>query len=166
MHIRLIIGLGNNGANYSSTYHNAGWLAIEAFTRIAAEKPFVVAPDRIFRTEESMNTSGDFVMRAMRRCSVRPEELLVVHDDADIALGSYKYSFARGSAGHKGVADVISALGTNAFWRLRIGIRKEGETKKAMDFVLDQITHDAQKALEGAIEQAAEQLMAPPPALP
>lgn len=160
MHIRLVIGLGNEGAAYAETYHNAGWLAVDILARIARAAPLMVPPDRMVKTEEAMNISGESVARALKRFSVRPEELLVVHDDTDIALGSYKYSFARGSAGHKGVLDVIAALGTNAFWRLRIGIRKPGVTKKAMEFVLDRIDDDARSMLERTIEEAAEALMA------
>lgn len=88
-----------------------------------------------------MNESGRFVVNMVRKYNIKPEKILIVHDDSDIESGKYKFSFGRGSAGHKGVESVINALKTKNFWRLRIGIRpKKVLRKKAEEFVLKKIT--------------------------
>ena len=158
MRLRLIIGLGNSGVEYTHTYHNVGFLAVHYFRGLARAHTFSLPEDRLLLTDGSMNTSGAFVRTALARFKVPPAELLLVHDDSDIALGHYKFSFSRGSAGHKGVEDVVRALGTNVFWRLRIGIRKEGDHTKALDLVLQPIPEDAKKILTGVFEEAAIRL--------
>ncbi len=94
-----------------------------------------------------MNKSGKAVAEAKKRFKVKSEEILIIHDDSDIELGKYKFSFGRGSAGHKGIESIIKALKTKNFWRLRIGIRSkkvglsaEARRAKAEDFVLKKIT--------------------------
>lgn len=157
MHPRLIIGLGNSEPRYASTYHNVGFLAVHYFRGLAREHAFSLPEDRLLITDGSMNMSGAFVRAALARFKVPPAELLLVHDDSDIALGHYKFSFSRGSAGHKGVEDVTRAIGTNAFWRLRIGIRKEGDHTKALNLVLQPIPEDAKRILVKIIEEIGEQ---------
>ena len=84
-----------------------------------------------------MNRSGAFVEKTLNKHKIKPEELIVVHDDSDIELGKYKISFGRGSAGHNGVQSIINTLKTKDFWRLRIGIGKISDQKtKAEEFVL------------------------------
>lgn len=128
---RLIIGLGNPGKEYQQTYHNAGFLVIDFW----AKKPFIV---KLLKSDTYMNQAGSFVTKAIKKHGVKPEELLVIHDDSDIELGKYKLCFGRGSAGHRGVDSIIKSLGTKNFWRLRIGIRKVSG-KKAEEFVLKKI---------------------------
>ena len=93
---------------------------------------------------------------------LKSEEFLVVHDDSDIALGRYKLSFDRSSGGHKGVQSIIDALGTQAFWRLRIGIRKPpavGEKRKrAEELVLESIASEDEAVLSAVFQKAADEL--------
>lgn len=156
MHPHLIIGLGNSEPRYAHTYHNVGFLAVHYFRDLARAHTFSVPEDRLLLTDRSMNTSGAFVRAALARFKISPAELLLVHDDSDIALGHYKFSFSRGSAGHKGVEDVTRAIGTNAFWRLRIGIRKEGDHTKALDLVLQPIPEDVKKILTDVFHTIGE----------
>lgn len=86
-----------------------------------------------------MNQSGNFVKAALKKYKIKPEEILIAHDDSDIELGKYKISFGRGSAGHNGVQSIIDALKTKNFWRLRIGIGCELTRTKAIDLVLKKI---------------------------
>lgn len=133
---RLIIGLGNPDRRYAHTYHNAGILAADCLFGLRT-------PDsdcRLLKSDAYMNQSGNFVKTEIKKLKIKPEELLVIHDDSDIELGKYKFSFCRGSAGHKGVESVIKTLKTKNFWRLRIGIRPKASKIKAEKFVLKKIT--------------------------
>ncbi len=156
MKIKLIIGLGNPDSQYASTYHNAGILAINY---LIGSQPSGF-DCRLLKSDVYMNQSGNFVRQALKKYSakggsasrrrrgsplaaggkIKPEEILIVHDDSDIELGKYKFSFGRGSAGHKGVESVIKTLKTKNFWRLRIGIRPKASKIKAEKFVLKKIT--------------------------
>jgi PTH1 family peptidyl-tRNA hydrolase len=79
-----------------------------------------------------MNLSGDFLRKLLTKNKIKPTEILVIHDDSDIELGKYKFSFNRNSAGHKGVQSIIDQLKTKAIWRLRIGIREQLEKNQKM----------------------------------
>lgn len=156
----IIIALGNPGPEYTATYHNAGTL----FIRFLRESSFATPP-----TVESlgtfMNVSGPAVAKFLKKDGIKPDHLLLVHDDVDIPLGEYKFSFGSGAAGHHGVESVINSLGTKDFWRLRIGIAKTIETpdgtiikKKAMDYVLKKISSADTELMQNAFTTAAEQL--------
>ena len=118
-----------------------------------------------------MNESGGFVKKMLKKKGVKPEALLVIHDDSDLNLGSFKFSFGRGSAGHKGAESVIRTLGTKDFWRLRIGIRPIGpispigligliarRRKKAGEFVLRKISAKDKKTLESVFAEIIPQV--------
>lgn len=142
--IKLIIGLGNPGKEYENTYHNVGFLFIDFLNK--ADKP-----RRSLKTGTFMNQSGFFVKSALAKYRLNPENLLIVHDDSDIALGRFKLNFNRGSAGHKGVESVIQTLKTKKFWRLRIGIRftdpNQIRRTKAGNLVLKKIKAADKKTL-------------------
>ncbi len=143
---KLIIGLGNPDKKYENTYHNVGFLAVDYFAKNLLNS-------NLLKSAVFMNQSGDFVGKAIKKHGIKPQELMVIHDDSDIELGNYKISFGRSSAGHQGVESIINSLGTKNFWRLRIGIRKAGlpaETRraKAGDFVLEKITKNDWEILE------------------
>ena len=133
---KLIVGLGNPDPKYENTYHNVGHLFIDFL-------------GKGIKSETYMNKSGEFVKELVKKNKVKPEQLLIVHDDSDIGLGKYKFSFGRSSAGHKGVQNIIDQLKTQKFWRLRIGIRpaREKVRAKADELVLRQITPAYKKKL-------------------
>jgi aminoacyl-tRNA hydrolase len=174
----IVVGLGNPGAEYDNTYHNAGWLAIDAWMVAAAkatgdgEPPtlknykklfdFAEVGDMVFvKPLTYMNESGKAVREALKKFGTKPENLMVVHDDSDIVIGNYKISFARNSAGHKGVQSIIDALKTKSFTRVRIGIRPANETKrkKAGEFALKQITAKDKATLATVIAATAPTMM-------
>ena len=146
---RLIIGLGNPGKEYEKTYHNAGFLFVDYL--INSQLP--ITNYKLLKTDVYMNQSGNFVKKTLKKYKIKPEEILIVHDDSDIELGKYKISFGRGSAGHNGVQSIIDALKTKNFWRLRIGIRKvssikyQVSRKKASELVLKKISEKDLKIL-------------------
>ncbi|RMD67147.1 aminoacyl-tRNA hydrolase [Candidatus Parcubacteria bacterium] len=164
----LIVGLGNPDEAYYDTFHNAGILMLDF---LASQTPqpewrhrqgehFLVLPvgehKLLVKPQCYMNNSGKAVREALQRFSIPPHQLLVIHDDADIALGKWKFSYNRGSAGHKGVASIIDALGTAEFWRLRIGIRKRTAPQKAGAFVLDKIPARDKRVLYSTFSQLIE----------
>jgi len=132
---RLIIGLGNPGKEYEKTYHNAGFLFIQyLMDKKPANSEFRIQNSELLKSDVYMNESGKFVAKILKKHSVKPKEILIVHDDSDIELGKYKISFGRGSAGHRGVESIIKSLGTKKFWRLRIGIRRRNTQKDTQNY--------------------------------
>ncbi|MEK9183739.1 MAG: aminoacyl-tRNA hydrolase [Patescibacteria group bacterium] len=134
---KLIIGLGNPEKEYENTNHNVGFMAVDFL-------------GKGIKSGVYMNKSGEFVKQEIKKHKVKPENLLIIHDDSDIELGKYKLSFGRNSAGHKGAQNIINQLKTKNFWRLRIGIRppKEKTRTKADELVLKKISPANKKKLE------------------
>ena len=122
MDIRLIVALGNPGKAYDHTYHNAGFLFVDYLQELPAI-PSPLSKLTLRKTDVYMNQSGSSVKKMLEKSHIDPENLLIVHDDSDLPLGTYKIVFGRGSAGQKGVQDIMHMLTTKDFWRLRIGIR-------------------------------------------
>jgi len=165
---RLIIGLGNPGSQYQKTYHNIGVSFIDCLKKMPP-----ISNPKLLISKVFMNQSGGFIRTAIRKYGARPEELLIVHDDSDIELGKYKFSFGRSSAGHKGIQSIINSLDTKNFWRLRIGIRREASQTaakskhkdfcaaprlKASEMVLKKINRQDAAILNQTIEQACLKL--------
>ncbi len=164
-----IIGLGNPGSQYASTYHNAGYLALDHLMKTATETmtfaqkgkqknfeffKFINDRNLIFiKPLIFMNESGGAVTASIKYFKIKPEEILVIHDDSDIELGKLKLSFGRGAAGHHGIESIIKSLKTKKFSRLRIGIRiKETEKnsrKEAGEMVLKKISPSDKSILDG-----------------
>ncbi len=122
---KLIIGLGNPLKEYQNTYHNVGVLFIDYLnskSRIhicpAAGHPNL----QILKSEAYMNESGRFLVKMAKKYKVKPEEILVVHDDLDMPLGRIKVVRAGGAGGHKGVSSIIQHLGSTEFCRVKVGI--------------------------------------------
>ncbi len=148
--IKAIIGLGNPGRKYQYTYHNTGHLFVDFLKENLKNKEILV-----FKNDNYMNLAGFFVKKIIKKYQIKPENLLIVHDDTDLFLGKYKFSFSRGTAGHKGVDSITHLLKTKNFWRLRIGIRNPITHKKlkAENFVLTKITPQDKKILEKTFQE-------------
>lgn len=149
--VKLILGIGNPEASFEHTYHNAGILALDYLAARDRAPAFRRAPHNAFsyargahfvfaRSLVYMNESGQSAHNACAFFKVPPLALLVLHDESDLPLGTFKVSFSQGAAGHKGVTSIAHALGTRAFGRVRIDIRpKETVRRKAGEFVLSPI---------------------------
>lgn len=165
--VKLMIGLGNPDEQFANTYHNAGRLGLEALCKKEkiGEKKWEKHKDLfeyakgelgngdkvvLVRPLTYMNESGKAVRGAVKKFEAKPDHLFVFHDDSDILIGDFKISFARNSAGHKGVQSIIDTLRTNKFFRVRIGIRpqREKQRQKAGEFALKQITPRDRKELD------------------
>ena len=165
--VRLVIGLGNPGEKYRRTYHNTGAAFLDRLAAPGPDGPPPAKKRRHFIYVKQggwtlawpvmfMNESGIAVAEAARYFRVPPQAVLVVHDDSDLALGSFKFAFGAGAAGHRGVQSIIQTLGTKEFWRLRIGIRSH--RGKAGTFVLRAPSADEWKTLQFALGAASVKL--------
>lgn len=154
--IKTIIGLGNPGEEYADTYHNIGQLASNYLLKTLNSKFYIL------NSSVYMNESGAFVIKTLKKSDMKPDELLIIHDDNDIEIGKYKLSFGRGSAGHKGIESIIKSLKTKNFWRLRIGIGKlatTGKKIKAERLVLKKINKTNQEILNSVFEEIRKELL-------
>lgn len=147
-----IVGLGNPGEEYESTRHNTGRMAVEAFSKqqkfpewvldkkinaLKTERKVGKEKAELLLPETFMNNSGDAVKKVITS-KKKVRNLIVVHDDLDLPLGKFKISFAKSSAGHKGVESVIKKIKSNEFIRVRVGIspKKKPDAKELAKFLL------------------------------
>lgn len=170
MSIQLIVGLGNPGAEYEQTRHNAGFWFLDNLEnsdmRWQKEAKFsaLVSKTRInghdvwlMKPQTFMNRSGLAVGAMARFFKMAPEEILVVHDELDIAPGIAKLKRSGSTGGHNGLKDIASALGTQNFWRLRLGIghpRSQNLKSPVIDYVLQRPRREDQDRIDDAIGRA------------
>lgn len=169
--IKLVVGLGNPGSRYAQTYHNLGYLALDYFLRHLAPPAIQWVEDKklhgeyafvdhllFLKPQTFMNDSGKAVRHMMHKYHLRPEALLVLHDDSDLTLGQCKLSWNRGAAGHRGVQSIIDQLKTKSFWRLRIGIRpvREKIRGKAEKLVLRKIEANEKTILLSVFQEGLQ----------
>ena len=151
--MKLIVGLGNPEEKYKNTRHNVGFSAIDLVIPVddwhESEKatalyarPADLEDVEFLKPLTFMNKSGSAVAYASTKHKIKPEHILVIHDDLDIEVGRVKMTFAKSSGGHKGVESIVKALKTEKFWRLRIGIapRRKPDHKKMKEWILSSFT--------------------------
>jgi len=166
--IKLIVGLGNPGADYERTRHNAGFWLVDAIAEdlrasFTSEKSFsgLVAKARVqaeqvllAKPQTYMNRSGQCVGALARFYKLEAQEILVLHDELDLFPGQVKVKQGGGHAGHNGLRDIQSVLGSADFWRLRLGIghpRTLNLTQEVADFVLHQPRREDQIAIDDCL---------------
>lgn len=168
--IKLIVGLGNPGDKYADTRHNAGeWLIARLARRFnvtlnAENKFFGNVGKTLMNGKEIrflvpttfMNLSGKAVGTLANFYRIKPEEILVLHDELDLPPGSVKLKLGGGHGGHNGLKDIVAALGNNNnFYRLRIGIGHPGHRDLVAGYVLNKPSPSEREALENALDEAA-----------
>lgn len=169
--IRLIVGLGNPGAEYERTRHNAGCWAVDEIARVLGAGSFsadkkmkadvatVMLDGRkvwLIKPQTYMNCSGQAVGPFARFHEIHPNEVLVLHDELDLLPGQLRLKLGGSSGGHNGLKDIQSALSTPDYWRLRIGIghpRSLQLNQGVADFVLHRPRQDEQSDIDRAIER-------------
>jgi PTH1 family peptidyl-tRNA hydrolase len=197
--MKLIVGLGNPGSKHDKTRHNLGFMIADAFL-----KDYSTSTQNLWREEKKfkseiaeidwqpkigkaekvilakpvtyMNGSGSAVSLISKFYKISSEDVWIIHDEIDLPLGGMKIRFGGASAGHKGVESIIDLLGTDKFWRFRIGIGTQHgkiETKKVKpinNYVLGEfsegekgkareIIKKSMKAIEDALEEGLEKAM-------
>ena len=164
---RLIVGLGNPGRDYEETRHNAGFwfcarLAQAWGIPLAHESRFHGIVGRstgnvwMLLPQTFMNRSGQAVGALARFHRIAPAEILVVHDELDIPPGQLRLKFGGGMGGHNGLKDITSHLGTQDYWRLRIGIGHPGDRNEVVNYVLKAPRREEQSEIDAAIERALD----------
>jgi PTH1 family peptidyl-tRNA hydrolase len=168
---RLVVGLGNVGARYAGTRHNAGfWYADGLAERLHAgfradrkahgelARAQVGARDvRLLKPSTLMNRSGQSVAAVAGFHKIPAAQVLVAHDDLDLPPGTVRIKHGGGHGGHNGLRDVAAHLGTGEFWRLRIGVGHPGSRDAVLDYVLTRPSPEDRRAIESAIEDALDE---------
>ncbi len=158
--MKLIVGLGNPGRQYTNTRHNAGFIIVDHYalknnltfdkmkfdgsfleTKINGEKVIILKPQKF------MNLSGEVVKRFVDFYKITTDDILIIQDDLDLEIGHFKLKIKGSSGGHNGLNDIENHLGTEEYKRLKIGISnpKVGDVK---DYVLGKFNDDEKKIIE------------------
>lgn len=165
--ILMVVGLGNPGADYENTRHNAGALFVEALARAAGqtlrpEKKYHGLYARIqwqgldlhlLNPTTFMNRSGLAVKALADFFKIQPQQILVAHDELDLPPGTAKLKKGGGHGGHNGLRDTIAHLGTNEFQRLRIGIGHPGDSRRVTGYVLGRLGKQETEELNAVIDE-------------
>lgn len=167
----LVVGLGNVGARYAATRHNAGfWYADGLAVRLGESfradrkahgelaRALTGGRDvRILKPSTLMNHSGRAVAAVARFRKIAPASILVAHDDIDLPPGTVRLKLGGGHGGHNGLRDIEAQLGSREYWRLRIGVGHPGTREEVIDYVLARPAPEDRCAIEDAIERALEE---------
>jgi len=170
--LRLIVGLGNPGAEHLRTRHNAGFWFIDALaqregarfgieTKLHAETAKIAldsTPLLLMKPTTFMNKSGIAIATALRYWKIEPEEMLVAHDDLDLPPGAVRLKFDGGHGGQNGLRDIFMHIGHGKFHRLRFGICHPGHKDRVTPWVLGRASVADESAILGAIGDALDVL--------
>lgn len=166
--MKLICGLGNKDKRYFFTRHNLGYLVLDHFAerlKISFEKKIesckIAEKGDLFLAKPLtyMNLSGELIGRLLKRFSLSPDNLILVHDDMDMAFGRIKIKWNGGDGGHKGVRSVIDALGSTEFLRLKIGVGRDPKVAPEI-FLLSPFEEKEREELKQILDRAADALEA------
>jgi peptidyl-tRNA hydrolase, PTH1 family len=167
--MRLIVGLGNPGPRYENTRHNAGFMAVD---RIAGEFGISVNKNKfdmrygsgaveghdvmLAKPMAFMNRSGWPVQKLAAYYKIMSRDLMVIHDDIDLAFGRLKIKEKGGHGGHKGLKSIIHAIGEDEFVRLRIGVGRSEAGHNVSDHVLGPFLGDESKQLDSVLNRTRD----------
>jgi len=175
--MKLIIGLGNPGQEYSANRHNIGFLCINYFAkqhRIELDKKQgkarvgigTIAGNQVIlaKPQTYMNASGISVSQLMQKYQVPLADLIVIHDDLDLPLGKIRIRGGSSAGGHNGAKSIIASLGTQDFIRIRVGISRpqspdENKLETIVDYVLGDFTDEDKPVIEETIRRVSDALM-------
>ena len=170
--LRLIVGLGNPGAEHLRTRHNAGFwfvdaLALSQGVRFGLESKLfgetckveiAGRPVWLLKPSTFMNLSGKSVAAALRYWKIEPEEMLVVHDELDLPPGTARLKFDGGHGGQNGLRDITRLLGHGKYHRLRVGIGHPGHKDRVTSWVLGRPGQDDEASILRSLEDANDVL--------
>jgi PTH1 family peptidyl-tRNA hydrolase len=170
--LRLLVGLGNPGAEHLRTRHNAGFWFIDALaqahgarfgmeSKLHGETAKIVIdgqPLWLLKPTTYMNKSGIAIQSALRYWKIEPEDMLVAHDDLDLPAGAARLKFDGGHGGQNGLRDTFAHLGHGKFHRLRLGIGHPGDKNRVVSWVLGRPGVDDEKAIIDAVGRSLDVL--------
>lgn len=167
--VYLVAGLGNPGAGYAKTRHNAGFLVIDDIARrysipLSREKFNVIFGQGLIagrsailaKAQAYMNRSGPPVRQMADYFKIPSEDIVVIHDDIDLDFGRLKIKEKGGHGGHKGIKSLVDALGEDAFVRLRIGVGRPENGSNVTDHVLGRFESNEKHLLDQIVERARD----------
>ena len=166
--IKLFVGLGNPGSEYEFTRHNAGFWWIDAVAKalqinlvmdrsyqgLVGRTSVSGQPVWLLKPQTFMNLSGKSVTALARFFKIEPQEILVAHDELDIAPGEAKLKLGGSHAGHNGLRDIHAQLGTPDYWRLKLGVGHPGIKSEVIHWVLKKPSLDHRIAIDQSIARA------------
>ena len=168
----LIVGLGNPGGQYQGTRHNSGFMVIDRIVEhepecsllsSRSEKDFILwqwrpcmdaDPWLLLKPLTFMNRSGRAVQKVLKNREIAPEQILVVHDELDLSLGTIRFKKGGGLAGHNGLRSLAAVLGTRDFHRLRIGIDRPEDSADVVSYVLGSFSRGELQTFSSALDDA------------
>jgi PTH1 family peptidyl-tRNA hydrolase len=167
--VKIVLGLGNPGKKYERTRHNLGFMIVD---RIAAQKNISICTKKcrslvgewtllgekvlLAKPQTFMNLSGEAVEELVRAFSLGIDDLLVVHDDMDLSFGRIRIRTRGGSAGHRGLQSILSALGSENFLRVRVGVGHPPVGVDPIDYLLFPFSEEEAALLDPTLQRAAE----------
>ncbi len=170
--IQIIAGLGNPGNEYENTRHNVGFWFID---RLQYQYNFALKKQSKFFADVAkvnlgsntvwlikpmnfMNRSGQSIAKLAQFYKIKPEQILVVHDELDLSPGTVKLKQGGGHGGHNGLRDTINQLGSKNFYRLRLGIGHPGSKEQVVGYVLGKTPASEKQLIESAIDKSVDAL--------
>jgi peptidyl-tRNA hydrolase, PTH1 family len=176
--MKIIVGLGNPGSQYENTRHNIGFAMMDRLQRFFGFPDFsfnkkfnaeisegIYVSDKIIlvKPQTFMNLSGVSVRALIDFYKLTPDDIIVIQDDIDIEIGTYRIAADSRSAGHNGIQNIIDTLGTQKFKRLRIGIGATAVDSPACrigahDFVLGKFSEEEKKKIDQIFDAMLEEL--------
>ncbi len=171
--IKIIVGLGNPGAEHQVTRHNAGFWLVDLLARRAGaefrdyrkfsgETARIVIAQRevtLLKPTTYMNRSGIAVRQLMDYFKIESCDVLIAHDELDLPVGTVRLKRGGGHGGHNGLRDCITHIGDH-FWRIRLGIGHPGKKGEVLDYVLSRAPREQETALFDCVAEAADAVMA------
>ncbi len=167
--MKLVVGLGNPGVRYVHTRHNVGFVvadlvAQELHAPIKSNKhksilgEATVAGEKIViaKPQTFMNLSGQAVVELANWYKIRPNDIIVIHDDLDLETGRLKLKKGGGHGGHNGLKSIFQCLGSKDFMRVRIGVGRPPEYMEVVDYVLGRPTKEEVQSVNEAIDRASD----------
>ncbi len=170
--MKIIAGLGNYGDKYAYTFHNMGFLTAECLAdrlglkfkkrecdSLIAEGNYKGERIIIAKPLTYMNLSGAAVKQLLRKNNCDPSSLIVIFDDIDIEKGTVRKRLSGSGGTHNGMRNIIDAIGTGEFARVRVGVGKPPEFVPLADYVLSEVPKAERQLIADAIEKAADEVL-------
>jgi len=172
MLLQLFVGLGNPDTNLLATRHNVGFWFLDALSKnLNCEFNYIKKfesdifkyklEDKEFNFMKPLsyiNNSGIPIKKFIKNKNIKPENIIIIYDDLDLAVGKIRLKLGGGSGGHNGLNSIIEQLRSKNFWRLRIGINKPVEKDKTVNYVLGKPSQDDYKKIISSIDFSINQI--------
>lgn len=153
--MRVLVGLGNPGEEYKNNRHNVGYMVVESLLKRSLPQGVAVKKSQVF-----MNDSGAFVKKLVEQNMIKTSDLWVIHDDLDIPLGSFKIQRGKGPKLHNGVNSIEKELGSEDFWRVRVGVDNRDPQSRISgeEYVLQDFSQQERKTLDKVTNEICKKL--------